>query len=334
MIGFNRNKGEDQDKYKDSMEEIRQQLEKNKNIGLDCQIDLDKYDQLIAEIEAELAGLFTTNDLGEKVNIVQERERLIEKANEFVHMFQNIKDIKEAYQREIEAIQMELQQPEAELSRIKVRVKKKKQELMSLKLQEDVEQIPEILMSAQTLLKTIEAENKEQYHKPEGGEVPLQMINAVRNKIEEDEKVLYGLRKSVHTAKEILNFMEFRFAEIDKQMAKGGRRGISEEWGKLRSDKENCERYVNEQFLIAKRSADRLYEVRTKLTELENKINGTSEEESDDSVINELLASIGSMREHATELQKEAAEFEYARTELENRFVQIEMRLEEMWNNL
>ena len=110
-----------------------------------------------------------------------------------------------------------MQDPEAELSRIKVQVRRKKEEMKAFSLPQDVDQIPELISNAETILRNVNMRKEMGISFQAVRLLPVEEIERTRKVREEDEKKLYEVRKSIHASKEILSFMEFRFSLLTQK---------------------------------------------------------------------------------------------------------------------
>lgn len=331
MLGMSKLKNSDAVRFKTSMQEIREQLDKCKHIGRDCDVDLDKYDLLLEEMKAKVSGNVAIAEDGEEVNIVKEREALLSKESQLMDLSKKILNCEAEYQIFINETKEELEKSDIELSRIKVRVKRKMAEMNSISIEDEVSGIPDFIENAKSVLDTIRKKKEAKAALDEVKELPVELFESTRKMTEEDERKIYAVRKTIHTAREILTFMEFRFKEIERTYEKGVDPELAEEWNKVQSEKQACERYVNEQNLIAKRATDRLLEVRSEIAKMETPIDEPVEEVDIEAKLQE---AIDYMTEKADELQVATKHFMENKDNWNQELSMIEMKLEEMWRNI
>lgn len=340
MLGMKSRSG-DVDRVRSSLMEIQEQLNRCKSMVCECDVDLDKYNPIVEKLQGNAGSEEKKNSLKQEENskVEQEKQNLLAKEQKLIHLSDKIIEIEEEYQNFIQEKKSELQNPEAELSRIKVEVKRRKAEVEEISFEQELAKLPEFLINAEAILR--ELRMKEEQDVPEiqvmeeTEGISAELIENTKQWIELDEKMLSVVRKAVHTAKEILAFMEFRFPELDRMMAKVSDKELEEEWNRLQQDKKVCERHVNEQLLLAKRAADRLFEVRRALEHpRRQEPQSVVEENAKASVEDDFQKSVDYMKEKMGELRGAMARFMQTKEMWMQEFSAMEMQLEELWRNL
>lgn len=332
MLGFLGKNG-DLDRIQSSLREVQDQITRCKSMICECDVDLQKYDSIMEEIKSYREGNITLDEAGETVNILQEKEQLLAKEQKLLRLSEKIANLESEYQNFIEEKKRELQNPEAELSRIKVEVKNRKEEIKEISFEQELAKLPEFVSQAEGILRNLQMKSEQRKMQMQDApkEVPPEMIENTRKWIEDDEQKLYAVRKAVHTSKEILSFMEFRLPELDRMLSKSGSNDLREEWSRLQQDKQICERYVNEQILLAKRAADRLFEVKRAIDQQggqqETMAVDTSAEEDFQSAIDYMKVKMG-------EFQDTLIRFMQKKELWNQEITSMEIKLEELWNSL
>lgn len=334
MLGM-KGKSGDVERVKASLREIQEQISRCKAMICECDVDLEKYDSIMNEMRTHAEGESSPGDLRNEVNVVQEKEHLLEKEQKLICLSEKIIELEAEYQKFIEEKKRELHQPGAELSRIKVEVKRRKEEIEEISFEQELEKIPSFINNAEQILRNLHSQSEQEQQMVQNvpREIPIELIEHTKKLMEEDEKKLYAVRKAVHAAKENLSFMEFRFPELDRMMARLNSKELGDEWGRLQQEKQVCERYVNEQLLLARRASDRLFEVQKVVEQPEKLV------ESSVAVINvgaeeELQRAVDYMKDKMRELQNALLRFMEKKEMWRQEFSAMEMELEELWRNL
>ena len=330
MLGIAKNKSEESEKIRASIDEINTQLQKCGQIEA-VEVDLEKYDHMLENIRACVEGRTLKDEPDESVDLVQTKEILLLKEQVLEDAQKKLIDFETEYNEFFKGQKERLQDPEAELSRIKVQVRRKQEEMKAFSLSQDVDQIPELICKAETILRNVSMRKEMGISFQEVRLLPVEEIQRTRKVLEEDEKKLYEVRKSIHASKEILSFMEFRFSEIEQMMSKGGFKEVKGEWKELQQRKSACEQYVNGQQTIVRRAVERLFEVRQELQEIEHP---EASEREDVSIEQELQNAIEHMKVKIEEFKGNLAHFSKWKDALTQEIATIEMTLEESWRNL
>ena len=330
MLGIVKNKSEESEKIRVSIDEINTQLQKCGQIEA-VEVDLEKYDNMLENIRGCVEGRPLKDEPGESVDLVQTKEVLLLKEQVLEEAKKQLIDFETEYNEFIKNQKERLQDPEAELSRIKVQVRRKKEEMKAFSLSKDVDQIPELIRNAETILRNVNMRKEMGISFQAVRLLPVEEIERTRKVLEEDEKKLYEVRKSIHASKEILSFMEFRFSEIEQMISKGGFKEVKGEWKELQQRKSACEQYVNGQQTIVRRAVERLFEVRQELQVIEHP---EAAEREDVSIEQELQNLIEHMKAKIEEFKGNLARFDQWKDALNQEFATIEMTLEDLWRNL
>ena len=331
MLRMSKNKNEESEKLRVSINEIDAQLAKCENIE-DIHVDVAKYDQILENMRRNLEEKPLGDASDESVDLVKMKEILLEKEEILNQAMQEIENLETEYKDFIEQQKEKLQDPEAELSRIKVKVKQKREKINNLVISQMAEQIVEVIYNAENILRNAQVQRENGISLESSSELPVEELEKTRKLLEEDEKELYTVRKSIHASKEILSFMEFRFSEIERMMSKGGYKDVKAEWLELQQKKKSCEDYVNKKQSLVRTYVERLFEVRQELQEIENPVKSeekktTAPEEELQTAIDRVKAKIDTFQEKVEQLLK--------MKEIWNQeIIAMEMTLEDLWRKI
>ena len=331
MLRMSKNRTEESEKLRVAINESNVQLSKCENIE-NVNVDVAKYDRILENLRKNIEEKTLEDTSGEQVDLVKIKEILLEKDEILNQAMQEIANLETEYKEFIEQQKEKLQDPEAELSRIKVKIKCKKEKMNHLVISQMAEQILEVVYNAENILRNVQVQEGNGTSLESIGELAVEELEQTRRMLEEDEKKLYVVRKSIHESNEILSFMEFRFSEIERMMSKGGYKDVKTEWLELQQKKKFCEEHVNRKQSLVRTYVERLFEVRQELQEIENPVE--SEEKNISTPKEELQSAIDCVKEKVNTFQENVNQFLQMKEIWNQELIAMEMTLEELWRNL